>query len=42
VTYELCAVFDRPWEPDAPSGEDSIWTHGAGRACFPLEARAPR
>lgn len=42
VTYELCAVFDRAWEPVSPSGEDSIWAHGAGRACFALEARAPR
>lgn len=42
VTYDLCAVFDRPWESSSPSGEDSIWAHDAGRTCFALEARAPR
>jgi len=42
VTYDLCGTFDRAWAPASPSGEESIWTHGAGRACFALEARAQR
>lgn len=44
-TYELCAVFDR--EDPGPSARDRgeswdgtgrFWIHGAGRACFPVEA----
>jgi len=35
--YELCATFDRETGEDPSS---PFWTHGAGRRCFEIEARA--
>ena len=39
VTYELCAVFERPAE-EPPAA--AVWNHGVGRTCFPFEAAARR
>jgi len=40
VTYELCAVFERASDDEIE--RMSLWSHGAGLTCFPLEARAGR
>ena len=44
--YQLCAVFATDSSQDeqrAPRAySDKIWGHGTGRACFDLEAQAPR
>ena len=40
VTYELCAVFERA--SDDEIRPTSIWRHGAGMTCFPLEVGAGR
>ena len=34
-TYELCANFDRPSDPDQLRYGQSIGKHGAGHICFP-------
>jgi len=36
-TYELCGVFVRDSE-----GRDDFWSHGAGRRCFEVTAKAIR
>jgi hypothetical protein len=44
-TYELCADFDRPSDPDQLRYGQNIGKHGAGHICFPqVEAslRQPR
>jgi hypothetical protein len=38
ATYELCADFDRPVDPQRAQFEDNTWKHGAGRTCFPQVA----
>ena len=35
ASYELCARFDAPSEPDAPLR----WRHGPGRACFAFQVK---
>jgi hypothetical protein len=42
VAYELCATFDRASADTGAADEDALWGHGAGPACFTLEARAAR
>lgn len=42
VAYELCAVFERASPDTGHPGEDALWGHAAGPACFTLEARAAR
>jgi hypothetical protein len=39
VAYELCAVFERASPDTGRPDEDALWGHGAGPACFTLEAR---
>jgi len=39
-TFELCAEFDRPSDPDRLT--DSAFSHGAGHACFPGTVRTAR
>ena len=42
VAYELCATFDRESADMGAPGEDALWGHASGPACFLLEARTAR
>jgi len=43
-SYQLCAVFARPSPAESPNSAaylaTALWTHPAGRYCFPLDATA--
>ena len=41
-SFELCADFDRPSDPDQPQFAQNIGKHGAGHACFPQVAASLR
>ena len=38
-TFELCATFDRASATESAHGDAPLWSHGAGRQCFPLVAK---
>ena len=40
-TFELCATFDHPSEPDPARPVYDPWAHGAGRRCYRFRVGVP-